>query len=182
MRITLLLAALATAIVTFFASPAAAQSKSGVDGLMSSVMQERQSSISGWGIRGRFHSKLLLDNVMLLPTLEWWRSASHIDPYGIETVRADNTLDFDAAYEFPMKGMVPYVGGGYAMHFMSSKVNAPVLGVNNAEKTVTKGGLTVLLGAFFPLSGSVQNFVELKYHHLSDYRQLKLTWGLSVDF
>ena len=174
-----LLVALAAAAA---ASPAAAESHSGVDGLMSSVMQEHQSSISGFGVRGRIHSKLLLENVTLMPTIEWWRSASHVDPYGIESVRSDNTLDFDAAYEFPLRGMVPYVGGGFGMHFMSQKVNAPMLGIYNAEKTITKGGLTVLLGAMIPLTGSIQNFLEMKYHHISDYRQLKLTWGLAVDF
>ena len=179
MRIALLLAALVAAAPV---TPAVAGTHSGVDGLMSNVMQQHQSSISGFGIRGRIHTKLLLDNVTLMPTIEWWRSASRIDPYGIESVRTDNTLDFDAAYEFPLRGMVPYVGGGFGMHFMSSKVNAPMLGVNNAEKTITKGGLTFLLGAMIPLTGSVENFLELKYHHISDYRQVKLTWGLSVDF
>jgi hypothetical protein len=179
MRIALLVAALAVAIP---AVPAVAGSHSGIDGLMSNVMQPHQSSISGFGIRGRIHSKLLLDNVTLMPTIEWWRVASRVDPYGIESVRADNTLDFDAAYEFPLRGMVPYVGGGYGVHFMSSKVNAPSLGVNNVEKTVTMGGLTFLMGAIIPLTGSVQNFLELKYHHISDYKQLKMTWGLSVDF
>ena len=179
MRKTLLLTAL---LAVMPAVPATAGSHNGVDALMSNVMQQHQSAISGFGVRGRIHTKLLLDNVTLMPTIEWWRVASHVDPYGIESVRSDNTLDFDASYEFPLRGMVPYVGGGFGMHFMSSKVNAPLLGVNNAEKTITKGGLTFLLGAIIPLSGSVQNFLELKYHHLSDYQQLKLTWGLAVDF
>jgi len=179
MRYALIAAALA---VITLAPPATADSKAGVDGLMSNVMQEHQTSISGFGIRGRFKSQLLIDNVTIMPTIEWWRSASHVDPYGIEVTRVDNTLGCDVAYQFPVHDMVPYAGLGFAAHFMSSKVNAPMLGVYNAEKTITKGGLTALLGVGFPLTSSVQNFLELKYHHITDYRELKLSWGIGFDF
>jgi hypothetical protein len=179
MRYALIVAALAA--ITF-APPAGAESKAGVDGLMSNVMQEHQSSISGFGIRGRFQSQLLVDNVTFMPTIEWWRSASHVDPYGIDTERVDNTLGLDVAYRMPVHEMIPYAGLGYAAHFMSSKVNAPMLGVYNAEKTLTKGGLTALIGVAFPLTTSVQNFLELKYHHITDYRELKLSWGIGFDF
>jgi opacity protein-like surface antigen len=179
MRHALIVAALAAITL---APPASAEAKAGVDGLMSNVMQEHQSSISGFGIRGRFQSQLLVDNVTFMPTIEWWRSASHVDPYGIDTERVDNTLGLDVAYRFPVHDMIPYGGLGFAAHFMSSKVNAPMLGVYNAEKTVTKGGLTALIGVAFPLTTSVQNFLELKYHHITDYRELKLSWGIGFDF
>jgi opacity protein-like surface antigen len=179
MRHALIAAALAVATL---APPASADSKSGIDGLMSNVMQEHQTSISGFGIRGRFQSQLLVDNVTFMPTIEWWRSASHVDPYGIDTQRVDNTLGLDVAYQFPVHDMIPYAGMGFAAHFMSSKVNAPLLGVYNAEKTITKGGLTALIGIAFPLTSSVQNFLELKYHHITDYRELKLSWGIGFDF
>lgn len=179
MRHALIAAALAAVTL---APPAVAAGKAGVDILMSNVMQEHQTSISGFGIRGRFQSQLLLDNVTIMPTIEWWRSASHVDPYGIEATRNDNTLGLDVAYQFPVHDMVPYGGLGFAAHFMASKVNAPALGVYNAEKTITKGGLTALIGVGFPLTSSVQNFLELKYHHISDYRELKLSWGVGFDF
>lgn len=179
MRHAILAAALAAAVL---APPAWADGKAGADLLMSNVMQEHQTSISGFGIRGRFQSQLLIDNVTFMPTIEWWRSANHIDPYGIEAQRIDNTLGCDVAYQFPVKDMVPYAGVGFAIHFMSSKVNAPSLGVYNAEKTLTKGGPTLLLGVGFPLTQTVQNFLELKYHHISDYRELKLSWGIGFDF
>ena len=179
MRHALIAAALAVATL---APPAGADSKSGIDGLMSNVMQEHQTSISGFGIRGRFQSQLLVDNVTFMPTIEWWRSASHVDAYGIDTQRVDNTLGLDVAYQFPVHDMIPYAGMGFAAHFMSSKVNAPLLGVYNAEKTITKGGLTALIGIAFPLTASVQNFLELKYHHITDYRELKLSWGIGFDF
>ena len=178
MRHALIAAALA--VVTL--APPASAAKSGFDALMSNVMQEHQTSISGFGMRGRFQSKLLLDNVTLMPTIEWWRSATHADPYGIDTQRLDNTLGIDVAYKFPFHDMVPYVGAGLAAHFMSSKVNAPSLGVYNAEKTLTKGGLTALIGVGFPLTSSIENFLELKYHHITDYRELKLSWGVGFDF
>ena len=179
MRHALLLVAVAAAVCLPLAA-AAATPPPGMDFLMSTVMQERQSSISGLAIRGRLHSAALLDNVTILPTLEWWRSSSHVDPYSIESVRSDKTLTLDARYEFNSKGVQPYIGGGLAAHFISSKVNAPSLGVYNAEKSLTKGGFDVLGGMTFPLTSKLQNFLELKYLYVTDYNQLKLNWGISV--
>jgi len=174
------IAALAAALLASSASLAIAAPASGIDGIMSTVMQENQSSISGLAIRGRLHSPMLLDNVTIMPTLEWWRSSNHVEPYGIESTRNDNTLGVDVRYEFSMKGMTPYAGAGLAAHFLSSRVDAPALGINNATKSLTKGGLAFLGGVTIPLTGRVQNFLELKYHHISDYRQLKLNWGIAV--
>jgi hypothetical protein len=72
------------------------------------------------------------------------------------------------------------VGGGFSLHFLSSTVDAPSLGLNHESNALMKGGLSLLGGLAFPLSGRFENFVELKYHHVPDYRQLKLNWGLAV--
>jgi opacity protein-like surface antigen len=177
MRYVLPIAVLAALSI---AAPAVAVPRPGIDGIMSTVMQENQTSISGFALRGRLHSPMLLDNVTIMPTLEWWRSSNHVEPYGINSSRNDNTLGCDVRYEFAMKGMTPYAGGGMAVHFLSSRVDAPSLGIDNATKSITKGGLTLLTGVSIPLTTRVQNFLELKYHHVSDYRQLKLNWGIAV--
>ncbi len=177
MRHALVLAAVAAVAfpLTAFATPSP-----GVDIIMSTVMQENQSSISGLALRGRLHSPLLLDNVTIMPTLEWWRSSNKVEPFGIESTRNDNTLGVDVRYEFTEKGFTPYLGGGLAVHFLSSRVDAPVLGINDATKSITKGGLALLGGVSIPLTSRIQNFLEVKYHHLSDYRQLKLNWGIAI--
>ncbi|MBI1799798.1 MAG: outer membrane beta-barrel protein [Candidatus Eisenbacteria bacterium] len=179
MRLSLLSASLVA--VCLLAAPARAASKFGLDGLMSTVMQENQSSISGFAVRARLHPAMLIDNIVLMPTLEWWRSSSHVDPYGIESVRSDNTLSMDARYEFRRPGFIPYVGGGIGVHFLSSRVDAPSLGIYDATKSLTKGSFSLLGGVTIPLTTKVQNFLELKYHHVSDYRQLKLNWGIAVE-
>jgi hypothetical protein len=43
---------------------------------------------------------------------------------------------------------------------------------------VTKGGLSGLGGMTFTLTPNLDNFIELEYHHIPDYRQLKINWGL----
>ena len=172
----------AAAAVLLGASSAIAQTPPpGIDILMSTVMQENQTSISGFGLRGRLHSPRLIDNITIMPTLEWWRSSSHVEPYGINTTRNDNTLGVDVRYEFELKSMTPYAGAGFAVHFLSSTVDAPALGIVDQSKSLTKGGPAVLAGVSIPLGTKVQNFLELKYHHISDYRQLKLTWGVAID-
>jgi opacity protein-like surface antigen len=151
----------------------------GIDGMSSTVMQEGQSSFSGLAARLRVHPAGLLQQVELLPTIEYWRSSNTIQPYGIETMRKDATLGIDARYTFQTSNLHPYVGMGFGIHFLSTRVNAPSLGLIDASDSVIKGGLAALGGVSFGLSERIDNFLELKYHHIPDYRQLKINWGLT---
>jgi hypothetical protein len=172
------LAALSCAIL----APAAhaANGLVGVDIMTSTVMQEKQSSFSGLAMRMRITSPRLIQGVELLPTVEYWRNANTVEPFGIRTTRKDATLGADVRYTFNKTGMGPYVGVGFGLHFLSSSVDAPSLGLNDESHALVKGGVAAMGGLQFPLAGRFENFVELKYHHVPSYRQLKLNWGLSV--
>jgi opacity protein-like surface antigen len=165
------------------ATTAHAQQKSlltGVDVMSSTVLQEGQSSFSGLGLRARLHPDRLVAGIEILPSLEYWRNSSTVSPYDIRTTRKDATLAVDARYNFQVHGWNPYLGAGYGLHFLSSRVNAPSLGLNDASNSVILGGLSALAGTSFGLTPRIDNFIELKYHHIPDYRQLKLNWGLAV--
>ena len=167
-------------------SPALARAANGpiagLDGWTATVFQEGQSSFSGLGLRARLKSAQLVDGISLMPTVEYWRIASTVKPYGIRTTRKDATLGFDARYDIPARRWKPYVGAGFGIHFISSEVNAPTLGLNDASTSVIKGGLAALAGASFGITERVGNFIELKYHHVTDYRQFKINWGLSYTW
>ena len=77
-----------------------------------------------------------------------------------------SSLGADARYAFRSTGMRPYLGAGFGLHFLSSAVDAPSLGLNNESHALVKGGLSILGGLAFPLAGRFENFVELKYHHI----------------
>ncbi len=166
--------------------PAAAHASgitlSGVDGITSTVMQQHQSSFSGLALRTRIQSDRLIQGIVLMPTIEWWRSSNTVQPFGIETMRKDATLSMDARYEFRKEGVRPYLGAGFGVHFLSSRVNAPTLGLDNATNSLIKGGLSALGGVSFGLTQKLDNFLELKYHHIPEYSQLKLNWGLAYTF
>jgi opacity protein-like surface antigen len=165
------------------ARPAAAQGGLiGIDGMSATVLQEGQSSFSGLGFRMRLTSVQLVPGIDFLPSFEYWRNRSTVQPFGIETGRRDATLAVDARYTFRRDTWSPYVGAGLGMHFLSSEVHAPSLGVVRERDSVVKGGLAALGGVTFPLTSRVHNFLELKYHHVTEYRQLKINWGLSYDF
>jgi hypothetical protein len=151
-----------------------------VDLMTSTVMQEGQSSFSGIALRGRVLSPMLIAGIELMPTVEYWRNANSLDAFGIRTTRKDATLGFDAVYVFGSGGFKPYAGAGFGLHFLSSSVDAPSLGVNNESHALVKGGLAFLGGAAFPLTGRFENFIELKYHHVPEYRQLKINWGITI--
>ncbi len=164
-------------------STAHAQQKSlltGFDVMSSTVLQEGQSSFSGLGLRARIHPEQLVAGVEILPSVEYWRNSSTISPYDIRTTRKDATLAVDARYSFPFHGWNPYVGAGYGLHFLSNRVNAPSLGLPDASNSVILGGLAALAGTSFGLTPRIDNFIELKYHHIPDYRQLKINWGLAI--
>jgi hypothetical protein len=170
-------------LAILWAGPASSQaSVRALEGISSTVLQEKQSSFSGLGLRMQVKDRRLLSNVTLLPTVEWWRNANHLEPYGIRSVRKDATLGLDARWEFTRAGWTPYLGAGYALHFVGTEVEAPSLGVPRDTYGVTKGGLAALGGVLFSPGGRLENFVELKYHHVPPYRQLKMNWGLSWVF
>ncbi|OGF16072.1 MAG: hypothetical protein A2W00_10245 [Candidatus Eisenbacteria bacterium RBG_16_71_46] len=162
-------------------SPAVAGALVGVDALTSTVLQEGQSSFSGVGVRARLHPERLIREIEIMPTIEYWRATSTIEPFGIRSMRKDATLGVDARYVFPLQGWQPYVGAGYAVHFLATRVNAPSLGLVEASDTVTLGSLAALGGIKVPLAGRVENFLELKYHFVAGHRQFKINWGLSYN-
>ena len=163
-------------------APAASAMKlNAIDVMTSTVMQEGQSSFSGIALRARMTSPIFVQGIEFMPTLEYWRNANSLEPFGIRTTRKDATLAVDIRYAFRTTGTKPYVAGGYGVHFLSSSVDAPSLGLNNESHALVKGGFGVLGGLSFPLTQKVENFLELKYHHVPDYRQLKFNWGLSVN-
>jgi len=144
------------------------------------VMQEGQSSFSGIGLRARLHPDRLIPGVEILPSLEYWRNSSTVPPYDIHTTRKDATLAVDARYNFKLNAWNPYVGAGYGIHFLSSRVDAPSFGLSDATDSVIKGGLAAMVGTTFVMTKRLDNFLELKYHHIPGYRQLKINWGLAV--
>lgn len=171
----------AVLLAAAFAPPAHAGSLVGIDATTSTVMQEGQSSFSGLAMRMRFHPEALVRSIEIMPTIEYWRNSSSVPAFGIESTRKDATLGLDVRYVFYRDGWEPYLGTGYAVHFLSSTVNAPGLGLIEATDSLTKGGLAALAGVSVPLTTRIHNFIEVKYHHITEYRQLKLNWGISYN-
>jgi len=153
-----------------------------VEAMSSTIMQRHQSSFSGLGLRGRVKVPQLIEGFSAMPTLEYWRNQSTIQTFGIQSTRKDASMAGVLRYDFRRQGWQPYVGVGLGIHFLSSEVNAPSLGLDHRSDSVIKGGLEGLGGVSFGLAGKLGNLIELEYHQLSDQSQLKLNWGLSVAF
>jgi opacity protein-like surface antigen len=181
MRIIVRLALLALLLSALPALARAAGLVTGVDGMTSTIMQQHQSSFSGLGVRARLHPARLAAGFELMPSIEYWRNSTTVDPFDIKTARKDATLGCDAIYHFQTKNFQPYLGAGFGIHFLSSEVNAPSLGLDHASDSVIKGGLAVLGGTSFAISTRFSNFVEVKYHHLPGFSQFKINWGLSYS-
>jgi opacity protein-like surface antigen len=124
----------------------------------------------------------MLQGFSILPSVEYWLNKTSLPDFDVQTSRKDDTLSALMRYDFPHQGWQPYVGAGVAIHFLSSKVNAPSLGLNNRSESLTKGGLAMLAGAKFGLAGALGNLIELEYHYVPEHDQLKFNWGLTYDF
>ncbi len=153
-------------------------SLAGVDLMNSTIFQQHQSSFSGIGARVSLRSAAIAPGFDLLPSIEYWRNSTTVERFDIHTVRKDATLGADVRYSFRREGWNPYLGVGLGMHFLTSEVSAPRLDLPHASYSVIKGGFSALAGMNFPLTSKLDNFVEVKYHHLSDYRQLKINMGI----
>jgi len=169
----------AFALLALASTPALAVGIEGLDVMSSTVMQEGQSSFSGLGARARLQADQLVPQIDIMPYAEYWRNSSTVQPYDIRSTRKDATLGVDAIFKFSDNAWQPYVGVGYGIHFLSSRVQAPQLGVEDASSSLVKGGMSALAGMNLGLTQSIDNFLELKYHHVTEYRQLKFNWGLT---
>lgn len=174
----------AAALCLAVAAPAPARAAlklAGIDGITSTVLEQDQSSFSGLGLRARVQSDAFVPQLVFMPTVEWWRSHATLDPYSIHATRKDAALGVDARWDFKAGALHPYLGGGWALHFLSSDVTSTPLGLKDSE-SITRGGFAALGGLVFPIGGHIDNFLEVKYHHLSGARQVKLNWGLSYNW
>lgn len=163
------------------AAPASAQVLGGVDIFSATIFQQHQSSFSGIGLRMRVHPPALVEQISLMPTIEYWRNSSNVQPFDIQSTRKDATLGADLVYEVPREGLKPYFGAGIGLHFISTEVNAPSLGLDDESDSLTKAGFAVLGGVTYALAGRLHNLLEVKYHHIPDNSQFKINWGVSID-
>jgi opacity protein-like surface antigen len=182
-RFTLTAAALFCSAPPLFAEDVVtpAGTLTGIEAMMSTVMQEDQSSFSGLALRVRLQPPQFLPQIEFMPTIEYWRNSNHIATYDVTTERKDATLGMDVRYNFGSGTFRPYVGAGWALHFLNNKVNAPGLGLPESSNSLSKGGFTALGGLSFPITEKFENFIDLKYHHVTDYRQLKFNWGFTYN-
>jgi hypothetical protein len=152
---------------------------SDVEAMTSTVMQKNQTSFSGIAARVRLRPPQLIRQISVMPNFEYWRARATIEDFDIEAERRDATLGVDGRYDFDAGTFQPYVGIGFAMHFLTTEVDAPALGLSDQSTALMKGGLTFLGGASFLITERFGNFMELKYHHVTDHEQLKINFGLS---
>jgi hypothetical protein len=181
MRFLPVVAAASLTAALFASSVLADGLLSGVDGMTSTVMQHGQSSFSGLAMRARLHPASLSSQIEILPTVEYWRNSSSVEPYNIHSSRSDATLGVAGRFVFQTHGWEPYAGLGLALHFLSEEVEAAALGVPKAQASSVKGGVSFLGGLSIPLTQKVDNFFELNFHDLPGSSQLKLNFGLSYN-
>jgi hypothetical protein len=179
------LAARAATLVTLLALPASRARAEGLEALevfTSTIFQQHQSSFSGIGLRMRVGPPQLMQGFSILPSVEYWRNTNRVDAFAIETTRKDATLATFLRFDWSREGWQPFVGVGLGLHFLSSEVDAPSLGLSDESDSVVRGGVAWLAGVKFGLAGRLGNLIEVEHHYVPDQSQLKLNWGLSYDF
>jgi opacity protein-like surface antigen len=154
----------------------------GVEAFTSTVFQQEQSSFSGIGFRFRVAPPRLMTGFSIVPSIEYWRNKNRVETFDIETARKDATMAAFLRYDWKREGWQPFLGAGLGVHFLSSEVDAPSLGLNDESDTLIKGGLAWLAGVRFGVTEKLGNMLEIEHHYVPKQSQLKINWGLIYDF
>jgi hypothetical protein len=164
-------------------SPAQAQDMNipGLDVMAAAVALEGQSPTTGLGARMRIDSLDLPAGLLLLPTVEWWRDKSSSNTFDFSSSQRDLAIGLDGVYQWQWGAFQPYMGAGFAFHFLKSDLQAPGLGVPDASESKVRFGPDFLFGLRFPASGKLQPFGEAKYQHAPPARQFKVNFGLGIN-
>jgi len=163
------------------AAPAPTSMKS-IEGVTSTIFQEKQSSFSGIGLRMRVRIPQLIDGFSVMPMVEYWRNRSTLEDFGVEATRKDAALGAVFRYDWKREGWQPYAATGIGLHFLSATLDAPTLGFDDESESLMKGGIILMGGIRFGLAGKLGNLIELEYHGLGKQSQIKFNWGLTYDF
>ena len=171
-------------LIALATSPAPALSAplTGVEGMFHTIFQRDQSSFSGIGVRVHLKSAQLVDNVTIAPSIQYWRNHSEVEAFDLTSTRSDARLGVDARWTFSQYAVQPWIGCGWGLHFLSSRVTAPSLGLIEAEDSVVRGGLALGGGLSTPIMGQLTNDFGLEYDFLGTQSQLKLNFGIRYRF
>jgi hypothetical protein len=162
--------------------PAHAVTLHRVEFLTQTVRVEGQSAISGFALRLHAEPWAKKKGLSLVPAIEHWRDADEFPEFGIAKVsQRDWTIGADMRYRFESeKTWHPYAGAGMALHLLKS-VYEP-LDQPEIEDNSTRVGFNFLAGVDLPPAASFQSSIELNYHLLPGFQQLKINWGFGVTF
>ncbi len=123
----------------------------------------------------------LTDNLDLVPFLGFWSTGEETTSY--EWSYSDFQLGADVHYMIEsIEGL--YAGGGLALHFMTSKIEAkfedPYGYSLDGSTTDTKFGFAALSGYELPVAGKTA-FAEVKYTIVDNFNTLEITVGVNFD-
>lgn len=113
----------------------------------------------------------IVNNVHVVPAVEYWSVGVSGSDFSDLTIRT--SINFD----FPLQDqrMVPYLGGGVALHRL--KIDTPA-----GSASDSKFGIDVQGGARNQFTPNLSLFGELGYSFVSDNNQLRILGGMTYHF
>jgi opacity protein-like surface antigen len=116
--------------------------------------------------------------VHLQPLIEYWSLGQSIGPYDSDI--SDLSFGADVNVDFPLQDsrIVPYVGGGLGIHFISFDSTVP----NVPDNSENKLGLNIQGGIRNDIMPNLSLFGEARYNFVSDRNQLKVLGGFTYRF
>ena len=120
----------------------------------------------------------IVRGVRLQPVMEYWSLGQSIGPYDSDF--SDLSFGADVNVDFPLQDsrIVPYVGGGLGLHFLSYDSTVPGVPDNNKNKL----GLNIQGGIRNDIMPNLSLFGEARYNFVSDANQLKVLGGFTYRF
>lgn len=120
----------------------------------------------------------IVKGVRLQPVVEYWSLGQSIGPYDSDF--SDLSFGADVNVDFPLQDsrIVPYVGGGLGLHFLSYDSTVPGVPDNSKNKL----GLNIQGGIRNDIMPNLSLFGEARYNFVSDANQLKVLGGFTYRF
>lgn len=120
----------------------------------------------------------IVRGVRLMPVIEYWSLGQEVGPYNSDI--SDLSFGLDVNVDFPLQDsrIVPYVGGGLGLHFISFDSTVP----NVPDDSDNKLGLNIQGGIRNDIMPNLSLFGEARYNFVSDANQLKVLGGFTYRF
>jgi opacity protein-like surface antigen len=149
-------------------------------------------SLTGFAIGVGANLGTLMENLVLLPDIGYWNASKSVSAGGVSSdfSTSDFVINANVQYMLGTGQIMPYVGGGLGLNFISTSVDVPAVNLGfvtipaqTVTGSATRLGINLLGGANYPLNDKMSLGAQFRYVIASDFNHwiAMVTFGYKLD-